>query len=142
LAERAILVRPARPDELVACADLYVRVLRETFTWMDPDFHKPETFLEQARSEEIYVAEADGEIAGVLAFWPPQDFIHSLYVTTRGRGVGKAMLDHIAARARGPLSLKVQAPNIRARAFYAREGFRPMEFGRDVSGVDWIRLER
>lgn len=60
----------------------------------------------------------------------------------RGRGVGKALIDHVAASCDGPLSLKVQSPNIKARAFYAREGFRPMEFGRDVSGVDWIRLER
>lgn len=131
-----------RPDELAACAAIYVRVLRETFTWMDPDFHQADTFLQQAKSEEIYVAEASGEIVGLLAFWPPQNFIHSLYVTERGRGIGKALLDAVAARAKGPLSLKVQQPNIRARAFYAREGFRPMEFGRDVSGVDWIRLER
>ncbi|WP_091735482.1 GNAT family N-acetyltransferase [Phenylobacterium immobile] len=109
---------------------------------MDPGFHKAETFVDQAKSEEIYVAEEDGRIVGLLAFWRPDNFIHSLYVTERGLGIGKALLDHIAARVVGPLSLKVQQPNIRARAFYAREGFKPMQFGRDISGVDWIRLER
>jgi GNAT superfamily N-acetyltransferase len=137
-----VTVRPARPDEIAECAAIYVRVLRDTFTWMDPDFHTPETFLDQAKSEEIYVAEDAGRILGLLAFWRPDNFIHSLYVTERGRGVGKALIDHVAATAKGPLSLKVQQPNMSARRFYAREGFRPMEFGRDILGVDWIRLER
>jgi len=43
----------------------------------------------------------------------------------------------------GPLSLKVQEPNARARAFYAREGFVCTEHGRDQdSDVAWLRLVR
>ena len=59
------------------------------------------------------------------------------------RGVGKALLDHVTAQADGPLSLKVQAPNLRAQAFYRREGFLCIEHGRDPgSDVAWLRLVR
>ena len=136
-------IRRARPDELPACADLYVEVLTDTFTWLPPERHDRREFLRSARDEEIYVAVDGGRILGVAGFYRPMNFIHSLYVQERGRGIGKAMLDHLAAVARGPLSLKVQAANLRAQAFYAREGFVATERGRDPgSDITWLRLMR
>jgi ribosomal protein S18 acetylase RimI-like enzyme len=136
-------VRPARSDELGACADLYVRVLRETFSWTPPERHQREDFLRAAREEEIYVAVDDGVIVGLAGFFRPQNFLHSLYVDDRGRGIGKALLDYVSAAADGPVSLKVQAPNRRAQAFYRREGFFCTEHGRDPgSDIAWLRLVR
>ncbi|HEY0437874.1 MAG TPA: GNAT family N-acetyltransferase [Phenylobacterium sp.] len=136
-------VRRARPDELGACADLYVRVLRETFTWMAPERHDRGDFLRAARDEEVYVAERDGRIVGVAGFYRPQTFLHSLYVEARGDGVGKALLDHVSAVADGPVSLKVQLPNRRAQAFYLREGFIALDQGQDPgSDIAWLRMVR
>lgn len=136
-------VRRARSDELGACADLYVRVLRETFTWLPPGRHKRDDFLRAARDEEIYVAVDAGAIVGIAGFYRPQNFLHSLYVDARGRGVGKALLDHVSAVADGPVSLKVQLPNRRAQAFYAREGFLTLEQGQDPgTDVAWLRMVR
>ena len=136
-------VRRARSDELGACADLYVRVLSDTCTWLPPERHSREDFLRAAREEEVYVAVDGGRILGLAAFFRPQNFLHSLYVDVRGRGVGKALLDHLCAAADGPLSLKVQAPNRRAQAFYRREGFYCVEHGRDPgSDIAWMRFVR
>jgi ribosomal protein S18 acetylase RimI-like enzyme len=136
-------IRRARSEELGACADLYVRVLSETFTWLPAERHRRDDFLRAAGEEEIYVA-VDGErIVGLAAFYRPQNFLHSLYVDTRGAGVGKALLDHVIACADEPVSLKVQAPNRRAQAFYRREGFLCTEHGRDPgSDIGWLRLVR
>ena len=136
-------VRRARSDELGTCADLYVRVLAETFTWLPAERHRREDFLRAAKAEEIYVAVEGARILGIAALFRPQNFLHSLYVDERERGVGKALLDHIAAHTEGPLSLKVQAPNVRAQAFYRREGFLCTEHGRDPdSDIAWLRLVR
>ncbi len=136
-------VRRARTDELGACADLYVRVLRETFTWLSPERHRREDFLRAAREEEVYVAVEGMRVLGLAAFFRPQNFLHSLYVDHRCAGIGKALLDRVAAEADGPLSLKVQAPNLRAQAFYRREGFLCTEHGRDPgSDIAWLRLVR
>lgn len=136
-------IRAARPEEMGACADLYLEVLRETFTWMDPALHRAGEFLSAAREEEVYVAVEDGRLLGLAAFYRPQRFLHSLYVRERGRGVGRELLAHVMLVARGPVSLKVQARNLRAQAFYAREGFICTETGHDPgSDIDWLRLVR
>jgi GNAT superfamily N-acetyltransferase len=137
----ALTLRRARTDELAACARLYVRVLTETFTWLPPERHSAQDFLAAAREEEIYVALRRGRLVGLAALYRPQGFLHSLYVTERGRGVGKALLDHVAGALGGPLSLKCQAANRRAQAFYLREGFRCTEAGED-GGVAWLRFVR
>jgi GNAT superfamily N-acetyltransferase len=141
--KQRVEIRRARPQELAACADLYVKVLRETFTWLPPERHKREDFFAAARDEEVYVALADGKLVGLAGFYRPQNFLHSLYVDARGHGIGKALLDHVIAQASGPLSLKVQAPNTSAQAFYAREGFACVEQGQDPgSDVAWLKLVR
>jgi ribosomal protein S18 acetylase RimI-like enzyme len=136
-------IRRARTEELGVCADLYVRVLRDTFIWVPPDRHQRDDFLRAAKEEEIYVAVEADRIIGIAAYYRPQHFLHSLYVDSRDRGVGKALLDHVLRQSDGVLSLKVQAPNLRAQAFYRREGFLCTEHGRDAgSDIGWLRLVR
>jgi len=135
------VVRRARPEELATCAQIYVRVLTDTFTWLSPERHRAEDFLNAARDEEIYVAVEAGRILGLAALYRPQTFLHSLYVIERGRGIGKALLDHVLAAAGGRLSLKCQTANAGAQAFYLREGFRCTEAGED-GGIPWLRFVR
>lgn len=137
----SLVIRRARADELAACANLYVRVLRETFTWVPPERHRTEDFLAAARDEEVFVAVEGGRILGLAALYRPQAFLHSLYVEERGRGIGKALLDHVLAETGGGLALKCQAANVGAQAFYDREGFICIEAGED-DGVKWLRYVR
>ena len=136
-----LVIRRARADELAACAALYVRVLRDTFTWVPPERHRAEDFLAAARDEEVFVAIEDGRIVGLAALYRPQAFLHSLYVEERGRGIGKALLNHVLAETGGGLALKCQAANLGAQAFYDREGFICIEAGED-DGVKWLRYVR
>lgn len=140
-AGNGLVLRRARPDELVACARIYVRVLSDTFTWLPSDRHSEADFLDAAREEDIYVAVDRGRIVGVAALYRPQDFLHSLYVTERGRGIGKRLLHHVLAAAGGRLSLKCQTANTGAQAFYLREGFRCVETGEN-DGIAWMRFAR
>ena len=139
--DAGLSVRRARPEELADCARVYVRVLTDTFTWLPSDRHSEADFLNAARDEEIYVALERGRIVGVAALYRPQTFLHSLYVTERGRCIGRILLHHVLAAAGGRLSLKCQAANTGAQAFYDREGFRCVEAGED-GGIAWLRFVR
>ena len=139
-----LVIRHATADELPACAALYEQVLAETFTWVRPDrLPTAQDFLADAEYEDVYVALVEDEIVGLAAVDTASNFLHSLYVARRGHGVGKALLDHVCARADGPVTLKVEAPNLRAEAFYRREGFRLLAQGADPPpGFPWLKMVR
>lgn len=138
-----MIVRRAQVGEIAACAALYERVLRATFTWVPLDRRQAADFVAAAQDEEVYLAAEGERLLGVASLYRPDSFLHSLFVEARGLGVGKALLDHVAESADGPLHLKCQLPNMRAQAFYAREGFRPVEEGCDPgASVGWVRMSR
>ena len=138
-----MIVRRAQVGDIAACAALYERVLRATFTWIPPERHQAADFIAAAQDEEVYLATDGQRLLGLASLYRPDSFLHSLYVEARGLGVGKALLDHVADDADGPLHLKCQLPNTRAQAFYTREGFRPVEQGCDPgASVGWVRMSR
>ncbi|WP_444860494.1 GNAT family N-acetyltransferase [Microbacterium oleivorans] len=100
-----------------------------------------------------WVAVHAGEIVGWAVSGPSRDDapptpreLYAIYVLAahHGSGAGRALLD--AAIGRGPASLWVLADNPRARAFYARNGFRPDGAAKDDTGwgatISEVRLVR
>ena len=79
-----------------------------------------------------FLAETDGELAGVALCWT-SGFVKDLAVheSWRRRGLGEALLRHVLAtfRARGArvTELKVESDNARAVRLYERLGMRVVE---------------
>ncbi|WP_157464154.1 GNAT family N-acetyltransferase, partial [Deinococcus pimensis] len=107
-----------RADALRGYAELFSRAL-----------HDPEP------GTRVTVAEdhAGTPLGLTLLYGPPENpgvFVKDLAVSeaAKGLGVARALMDDARAFAREvgapELGLKVNAANARARAFYAREGFR------------------
>lgn len=139
-----VTIRRARAGELETCAALYERVGNKTFTWRPKNWFKAADFIDFAASEEIYVAESHSAILGVLSFFRPSNFVHSLYIdeSAQGFGIGSALIEAAAKIADGPLALKVDEPNTRAREFYKKLGFTDAgETGVDA-GIRWLRLKK
>ena len=82
-------------------------------------------FAALINGEELFVAEHAGAIAGFVAVWAPENFIHHLYVlpAAQGRGVGSSLLQFCEARYGRTLSLKCSLVNVRALQFYQRKGW-------------------
>jgi ribosomal protein S18 acetylase RimI-like enzyme len=120
----ALVIRPAVEADLQACADLYERVVRETFFWFDRDELTADPFWAAVPDEELTVAELDGGLVAILSLYRPDAFLHSLYVDedARGLGIGSALFAHARSQLGPSLSLKVQKRNTGAIAFYERRG--------------------
>ena len=97
--------------------------------WVDatewfPRDHAPEViegFIRDALPyREIWVIGAP--VAGYLSFDPESGRIGGLYCLRQGEGLGKALMDAVKA-GRTHLWLQTHVPNLRAQAFYRREGF-------------------
>jgi ribosomal protein S18 acetylase RimI-like enzyme len=88
---------------------------------------------------QAFVATIDGQSCGVISFYPDKDYftdhprayVDNLVVAEEfeGKGVGRALLDHVERWARDngyrEVVLDVFAGNQRAIAFYERQGYRP-----------------
>ena len=88
---------------------------------------------------QAFVATIDGEPCGLLSVHPdtdyftghPRAYVDILVVAreAEGKGVGRALMDHVESWARGKafreVVLDVFADNQRAIAFYERQGYRP-----------------
>jgi ribosomal protein S18 acetylase RimI-like enzyme len=83
-----------------------------------------------------------GGVVGFVSLWRPEPFVHFLHVARgwRGRGVGRALLDHaLATVPAGPVDLKCLPDNRPALAFYRRLGW--VQVGADPgSRPHYVRL--
>jgi len=139
-----ITIRRAKPAELKVCAELYERAGAAAFRWRPKNWFRARDFLRFAEEEEVSVAVSRGAILGILSFFRPHNFIHCLYVdpAAQGFGIGSALIKASEGFTDGPLSLKVDEPNAKARAFYVEHGFvETGESGLD-QGVRWLRLSQ
>lgn len=105
--------------------------------------HLPE-LVERASQEladrwEVTLAEQDGRLVGFLALAPAEQRLDQLFVApaAQGHGIGLRLLGLAKARFPEGFWLRTQAANIRARAFYERQGLvfdraEPGEFGERI----------
>ena len=102
---------------------------------------RAEDFACLIAGEETYVVLTMNQIAAFVSVWPPDRFIHHLYVAplNQNRGVGSSLLRMCAKKYGLPLSLKCDIANLRTRAFYERRGWVPGESGSGPDGP-WQRL--
>ena len=94
--------------------------------WQD-NFELVKELLLQAT---VYVYEDNQEIQGFIGL--NDDFIEGVFVSNevRSHGIGKALLNYVKNK-RNKLFLNVYQKNVRAIAFYHREGFEIQHSGFD-----------
>lgn len=116
------VIRRAGPGDVPAMAAIANAWVDET-EWNPRDLspEELEDFIRTALPErEIWVA--GGPVCGYLSLDPETLRISGFYVSTRGRGVGKALMDRVK-QGRDRLWLHTHEPNLDAQRFYRREGF-------------------
>jgi ribosomal protein S18 acetylase RimI-like enzyme len=76
-------------------------------------------------TQEVWVAEVDGRIAGMLVLPVGGRWVDQLYVDPehQRRGVGRALLDRAKSQSPDGLDLWTFETNAGARRFYERHGF-------------------
>ena len=129
------VIREYHEDDFDAATRLW-RAAREVAF---PDFQsrKGHTFEEDceyfrnviSQNNDLWVAEADGRIAGFLAI--AGDFVDQLFVHPdfQRRGVGRDLLEHAKLLSPEHLFLYTFQINENGRAFYEKNGFVPVRFG-------------
>ena len=136
-------VRAAKSTDAAAIQRFFERVIREA-EWL-PDSARSETdFVASSPGESVFVCyAANGELAGLLAVYVPEAFIHHLYVAPehQRQGVGTALLGSLASWLPLPWRLKCVRANRSAQAFYQSVGWRQIGTGNSDQGP-YLLLEK
>ncbi len=113
-----------------------------------------EAFEAELGRGSLWVAEAEGRLAGYVAFW---DFGLWLYIANvavhpgmRRRGIGRALVKFVMEEAvkkgRRGVSLDVRISNAPARRLYESLGFKPARLNRrfygDEDGMTYLWLRK
>jgi GNAT superfamily N-acetyltransferase len=129
-------IRPCRGDEqpailaiVNAAAEAYRGVIPAD-RWREPYMPAHELNAEIAAGVAFWGYEADGQLAGIMGIQPVRDveLIRHAYVAPglQGRGIGSALLEHLAARSTCPMLVGTWAAAEWAIRFYRRHGFEPV----------------
>lgn len=100
-----------------------------------------EQFAELTDGETIVVADAGDEVVGFASVWPPETFLHHLYVASgwQRQGIGMALLEWCLREFGDTLSLKCNLSNSMGQEFYRCRGWVCCDVGEGDEGP-WVRL--
>lgn len=120
-----ITIRAATTADLDALRDIYLRSRAATFTWLDAAKLRREDFDEATREEPMLVAMSGNDLTGFISWWPPENFVHNLFVDPAyaRRGIGQALLSECLQQIGRPATLKCVKLNEPALAFYRALGW-------------------
>ena len=142
----AIAIREAQSSaDMAAAGRIYERAGRAAFTWRPPEYFQANLLSALSKDETIWLAVFGDTAVGFLSLYREGQFVHSLYVDpdAQGLGVGSALVAHVRALVGGPLTLKLDAPNEAAIAFYEATSWKkldgPDDSGFDEAGIRWLR---
>jgi ribosomal protein S18 acetylase RimI-like enzyme len=134
--DTAISIRPFNEADHEKLRELYLLCRISAFYWIDSNLFTLDDFDEHTLDEDIWVATRNNEIAGFMAVWPTDAFIHHLYIDAayRGKGIGKTLLALAAQTYPAPLILKCLVKNEPAVQFYRALNWEVIGEGSDTLG--------
>jgi GNAT superfamily N-acetyltransferase len=118
-------IRPYFTADVADLRVLFLRARLAAFFWVEPDSLRLEDFDAATQDEPILVATHNDLIVGFVSWWPPENFVHNLFVDPahQGAGIGKQLLAACLLQIGRPATLKCVQQNEAALRFYHRLGW-------------------
>jgi GNAT superfamily N-acetyltransferase len=131
-----LLIVALTPAQLPALRQLYLDARTAAFPWADPARFRLQDFDTVTAQELVAVALHHTTPVGFVAWWPPDDFIHSLFVQPAllGQGIGRSLLNHCLQQIGRPATLKCLRANTVALRFYAGQNWQVVGSGASEEG--------
>ncbi|MFI4874910.1 MAG: GNAT family N-acetyltransferase [Blastopirellula sp. JB062] len=135
-----IITRVAGRRDWPACAKIFYAARKGAFHWMPSEKIRFDDFEQATADEPIWVAERRRIIVGFVSWWPPENFIHNLFVSPDAQrcGVGEKLLSACLAQIGRPARLKCNTANASALAFYEKLGWRRESQSSSPEGLYWL----
>lgn len=123
-----MIIRPFNEDDFADIVDIYAKSKLDELKFEEKDVElipliEDQKRLTEFQESDVYVYE-ENRILGYGALFGSE--IRSLFVTpeSRGRAVGKHLLEYLISLVEGPVILHVVASNTPAKKLYEKYGFK------------------
>jgi len=141
-----VIIRPFKDHDYPVILDIYAKSKLDELAYERTEFEllpldQDPKRLAELQESDIYVVEDNGVIAYGALF---ENEIRAVFVHphSRGRGVGKILLEYLLAKTRGAASLYVAKTNVIAHRLYEKLGFVAVEeFETLYNGVPVMALK-
>jgi putative acetyltransferase len=124
------MIRRATLEDADTLAEVF-RSSYRTLTFL-PILHTPEEdrahFRKVIHDQDVWVADEDGEIAGLIALEGDSGTFFYVSPEAQGRGIGTALFDHVCRERPDGFEFWVFQANEKARRFYEKRGCVPVRF--------------
>ncbi len=119
-----MILREYDESDLDEVTEVY-NLARESAGCFTAGFISAQQFKSISKHEQILVASSNGLLIGFISVWPPEKFIHHLYVRPdhQSNGVAIRLIEACKTRYGLPLSLKSLVRNKNACRFYERNNW-------------------
>ncbi|MCF0049358.1 GNAT family N-acetyltransferase [Dyadobacter sp. LJ53] len=119
---------------------IFLEARQKAFLWADSAEFDLADFDLVTRDETILVATENESPIGFIAWWPPENFIHSLFIdpSFAGKGAGKLLLNACLLELGRPARLKCLQANVHACAFYTAQGWEIARAGESEEGDYYV----
>ena len=129
-------VLQASANDRPAIEQLYAEAIGRA-AWLPPRARLRADFSEVSHGEMVYVIQTDaGELAGFVAVYEPESFVHHLFVAPQyqRRGLASLLLSSLHTWLPLPWRLKCIRGNTDALSFYAVNGWEEVGAGESEEG--------
>lgn len=118
-------IRLAVASDMDCLAKIYLQSRIASGCFLPIEELKYEDFYKDIFDEEVYVYEINQKVIGFISIYPPDLFIHLLFVHPDyfAQGIGKELLTFAKSKYGLPLTLKCLVKNRKAQHFYEHLGF-------------------
>lgn len=128
------LITDPVPQYISDLRRIYQQARQVAFPCTDPATLGLLDFDQATQDERVLVATSQQTPIGFIAWWPPDNFIHSLFIDPlfMGKGVGKSLLQACLQEVGRPATLKCKSANRNALGFYYSQGWLPVQTVEDT----------
>jgi GNAT superfamily N-acetyltransferase len=128
------------PQHTQELRQVYRQARQFAFPWIEPGHFQLTDFDSVIEGETLLVAVSQNIPIGFISWWPPDQFIHSLFVNPSftGKGVGKSLLNACLDKIARPATLKCLQKNQNALRFYYSQGWTVVADGESEDGAYFL----
>ena len=129
-----INLRKSKIEDIEALENLFKLTRQDTFILRPAEEFKIGDYVKSTQEDEVWLAEEAGVILGFVSIYPPDNFIHHLFVhpARQGQGIGKQLLQIAEENLGRPMTLKAAIDNPRSFSFYEKYGWHQISIHEDL----------